>query len=159
MAQIGLRAVRDDDLDEIFDQRRDPVSVWMAAFTAEDPDDRAAFDAHIARLRNDPEILLLAVTVDGALAGTVGSFPVGADTEITYWLARAFWGAGVATRAVELLLDLVPVRPITARAASDNAGSLGVLRKAGFRPVGKEVAYATARRREIEETVLRLDGL
>jgi RimJ/RimL family protein N-acetyltransferase len=157
MGEIGLRAVRDDDLDAIFDQMRDPVAVRMAAFTAEDPDDRAAFDAHMQRLRTSPEILLFAITVDGGLAGTIGSFPVGDDTEITYWLNRSWWGRGIATRAVELLLDLLPVRPITARAASDNAGSLGVLRKAGFRPVGKEVAYATARGQEIEETVLRLD--
>jgi len=158
MGEIGLRAVRDDDLDAIYHQMRDPVAVRMAAFTAEDPDDRAAFDAHFVRLRTEPDILLFAITVDGELAGTVASFVVGDDTEITYWLDRAWWGRGVATRAVELLLDLVPVRPVTARAASDNAGSLAVLRKLGFRPVGKEVAYATGRGREIEETVLRLDG-
>jgi RimJ/RimL family protein N-acetyltransferase len=158
MGEIGLRAVRDDDLDMIYDQMRDPVAVRMAAFTAEDPEDRVAFDAHFVRLRTDPEILLFAVTVDGELAGTAGAFAVGDDTEITYWLDRSWWGRGIATRAVELLVDLVPVRPILARAASDNAGSLAVLGKVGFRPVGKEVAYATARGQEIEETVLRLDG-
>ena len=157
MAEIGLRAVRDDDLDPIYDQMRDPVAVRMAAFTAEDPDDRAAFDAHQTRIRTDPEILNFAITVDGEFAGTVASFPVGDDTEITYWLNQSWWGRGIATRAVELLLELVPVRPIMARAASDNAGSLGVLRKVGFRPIGKEIAYATARGEEIEETVLRLD--
>jgi RimJ/RimL family protein N-acetyltransferase len=158
MAEIGLRAVRDSDLDAIFDQMRDPVAVRMAAFAADDPGDRAAFDAHLARLRTDPEILVFAVTVDGELAGTAAAFPVGDDTEITYWLDRSRWGRGIATQAVALLVDLVPVRPITARAASDNAGSLAVLRKVGFRPVGKEVAFATARGEEIEETVLRLDG-
>ena len=158
MGEIGLRAVRDDDLDAIYDQMRDPVAVRMAAFTAEDPDDRAAFDAHFARLRTEPDILLFAITVDGELTGTVASFAVGDDTEITYWLDRAWWGRGIATRAVELLLEVLPVRTITARAASDNAGSLAVLHKLGFRPVGKEVAYATGRGREIEETVLRLDG-
>ena len=155
--EIALRAVRDDDLDTLYDLMRDPVAVRMAAFTAEDPDDRAAFDAHLVRLRTTPDILVRAVTVDGVFAGTVGAFAVGDDTEITYWLGRDWWGRGVATRAVELLLALVPVRPITARAASDNAGSLAVLRKVGFRPVGKEVAFATARGEEIEETVLRLD--
>lgn len=156
--QIGLRALRDDDVDLLYDQMRDPVAVRMAAFTAEDPDDRAAFDAHLKRVRTDPDILHFAITVDGEFAGTVASFPVGDDTEITYWLNRSWWGRGIATRAVEQLLALVPVRPIMARAASDNAGSLAVLRKAGFRPVGKEVAYATGRGEEIEETVLRLDG-
>jgi RimJ/RimL family protein N-acetyltransferase len=158
MGQIGLRAVRDDDLDTLYDQMRDPEAVRMAAFTAEDPDDRAAFDAHFTRIRTGPDILTLAITVDGALAGTVASFLVDGDTEITYWLGRRWWGRGIATRAVELLLDLVPVRPVIARAASDNAGSLAVLHKVGFRSVGKEVAYANARGEEIEETLLRLDG-
>lgn len=158
MGEIGLRAVRDDDLDAIYDQMRDPEAVRMAAFTAEDPDDRVAFDAHLVRIRTAPDILLRAITVDGELAGTIASFVVDGDTEITYWLDRSWWGRGIATRAVELFLDLVPVRPITARAASDNSGSLAVLRKTGFRPVGLEVAYATARGKEIEETVLRLDG-
>lgn len=36
------------------------------------------------------------------------------------------------------LLDLVPVRPLHARAASDNAGSLRVLLKAGFKIIGTE---------------------
>lgn len=158
MAEIALRTIRDDDLDAIYDQMRDPEAVRMAAFTAEDPDDRAAFDAHLVRIRTSPGILTRAITVDGELVGTIASFVVEGDTEITYWLDRSWWGRGIATRAVELLLELVPVRPITARAASDNAGSLAVLRKMGFRPIGTEVAYATARGKEIEETILRLDG-
>ncbi|MGA5299339.1 GNAT family N-acetyltransferase [Nucisporomicrobium flavum] len=158
MAEIELRPVRDDDLDSLFDQMRDPVAVRMAAFTADDPDDRAEFDAHMRRLRTSPEIDLWAVTAGGELAGTIASFPVGADTEITYWIGRSWWGRGVATAALRLYLGRLAVRPITARAASDNAGSLAVLRKAGFRKVGTEVAYATGRGTEIEETVLRLDG-
>ncbi|MEV4702134.1 GNAT family protein [Actinoplanes sp. NPDC049316] len=158
MAEIGLRRVRDDDLDAIFDQMRDPVAVRMAAFTAEDPGDRAEFDAHMRRLRTAADIDLWAVTVGDELAGTIASFAVGTDTEITYWFDRSWWGRGVATAALKLYLGRLAVRPITARAASDNAGSLAVLRKAGFRKVGTEVAYATGRGHEIEETVLRLDA-
>jgi RimJ/RimL family protein N-acetyltransferase len=47
-------------------------------------------------------------------------------------------------------------RPLHARAASDNRGSLRVLERAGFTVVGTEVSYANARGTEIEETVLRL---
>ncbi|PRY25642.1 GNAT family N-acetyltransferase [Pseudosporangium ferrugineum] len=158
MPEIGLRLIRDEDLDAIFDFMRDPEAARMAAFTARDPDDRAEFDAHMTRLRTSPDITVRAITVDGELAGTIGWFVVEGDTEITYWLGREWWGRGIASEAVRQLLPTIPVRPITARAASDNAGSLGVLRKAGFRKVGTEVAYATARGHEIEETVLRLDG-
>jgi RimJ/RimL family protein N-acetyltransferase len=54
------------------------------------------------------------------------------------------------------LLQLIETRPVHARAASDNAGSLKVLRRAGFEPIGTEVSYAPGRDAEIEETVLRL---
>jgi hypothetical protein len=55
------------------------------------------------------------------------------------------------------LLATTETRPVFARAASDNLGSLGVLRKTGFTVGGTEIAYASARRGEIEETILRLD--
>ena len=50
---VALRPVEDADLDALFDQMRDPEAVRMAAFTAEDPDDRAAFDAHLAWRREE----------------------------------------------------------------------------------------------------------
>ncbi|MFC6088246.1 GNAT family N-acetyltransferase [Saccharothrix lopnurensis] len=157
MADVALRLIDDPDLDALFEQVRDPESVRMAAFTAADPDDRDAFDRHMSRLRASPDITLRAVTHRGRLVGSISSFVVEGDTEVTYWIDRSAWGQGVASAALALLLDLVPVRPLHARAASDNAGSLKVLRKAGFRVVGTEVSYANARNTEIEETVLRLD--
>ena len=56
MTEVALRPLEDADLDALFEQMRDPESVRMAAFTAKDPDDRAAFDAHRQRARNDPEV-------------------------------------------------------------------------------------------------------
>lgn len=156
MAEIALRPIEDADLDALFEQWRDPEAVRMAAFTPRDPNDRAAFDAHLARLRAAPDVTLRAVTVDGRFAGTVSSFVLDGETEVTYWIDRALWGRGVASRALALLLREVPVRPIHARAASDNAASIRVLRKAGFEVVGTEVSYAPARGAEIEETLLRL---
>ncbi|ONI90359.1 GNAT family N-acetyltransferase [Actinosynnema sp. ALI-1.44] len=157
MADVALRAVDDADLDALFEQMRDPESVRMAAFTAKDPDDRAAFDAHMAKLRTRPDITLRAVTLDGQFVGTISSFVIDGDTEITYWIDRSAWGQGVASRALALFLDMVTVRPMHARVASDNAGSLRVLLKAGFAITGTEVSYANARDTEIEETLLRLD--
>ncbi|ROP37151.1 GNAT family N-acetyltransferase [Saccharothrix texasensis] len=157
MAEVALRPVGDADLDALFEQMRDPESVRMAAFTAEDPDDREAFDLHLAKIRAAHDTTLRAVTLDGRLVGSISSFVVEGDTEITYWLDRSVWGRGIAGRALALFLDTVEVRPLHARAASDNAGSLKVLRRAGFTVVGTEVSYAPAREAEIEETVLRLD--
>lgn len=155
---VALRPVEDADLDALFDQHRDPESVWMAAFTADDPGDRTAFDAHMARIRTAPDITLRAVTRDGRLVGRVGSFVSDGRPEVAYWIDRAAWGAGIATRALGLLLELVRVRPIYARVASDNIGSMRVLQKSGFTIIGTENSFASARQCEIEETILRLDA-
>jgi len=156
MSQIALRPVEDRDLDAIFEQMRDPESVRMAAFTAEDPNDRRAFDAHMAKIMSSSENWLRAVTFDGRLVGTVGSYVSEGATEVTYWIDRSYWGQGIATQALGLLLDEIAVRPIRARAATDNAGSLRVLQKAGFHAIGTEVGFAPARGAEIEETILEL---
>jgi len=157
VAEVALRSVYDSDLDALFEQMRDPESVWMAAFTAEDPDDRTAFDVHMAKVRMSPEGTMRAITADGRLVGSIASFVIDGATEIIYWIDRSFWGEGIAGQALALLLESVPVRPMFARAASDNTGSLKVLQKAGFTIIGTEISYANGRRAEIEETILRLD--
>lgn len=156
MSQLALRPVEARDFNAIFEQMRDPESVHMAAFTADDPNDRNAFDAHMAKIMASPDNRFLAITLDAQLVGTIGSYPSEGAIEVTYWIDRTYWGRGIATRALGLLLEEIPVRPIRARAASDNAGSLRVLQKAGFHPIGTEVAFAPARGAEIEETILEL---
>jgi RimJ/RimL family protein N-acetyltransferase len=157
VAQVALRPIADSDLDALFEQMRDPESVRMAAFTADNPDDRAAFDVHMAKVRTLPEATTRAITVDGRLVGSIASFVVDGDTEVTYWIDRAFWGQGIAGCALALLLELVRARPVFARAASDNVRSLKVLQRAGFVIIGTEISFANARNKEIEETILRLD--
>jgi RimJ/RimL family protein N-acetyltransferase len=156
VTSVALRPIEDADLDELFEQMRDPESVRMAAFTAKDPNDRQAFDTHMSKVRTSPDVTMRAVTRSGLLVGSIASFVTDGHTEITYWIDRDVWGQGVASQALDLLLGTVRVRPVYARAASDNAGSLRVLQKAGFTVTGTEISYATARNAEIEETILRL---
>jgi RimJ/RimL family protein N-acetyltransferase len=157
VTEVVLRPIYDSDLDALFEQKRDPESVRMAAFTAQDPNDRTAFDVHMAKVRTSPEVTMRAITADGRLVGSIASFIVQGDTEVTYWIDRFFWGQGIAGRALTLLLESVPVRPLFARVASDNVGSLKVLQKAGFVITGTETSFANGRNMEIEETILRLD--
>jgi RimJ/RimL family protein N-acetyltransferase len=157
MAGVALRPVQDGDLDALFEQMRDPEGVRMAAFTPEDPDDRNAFDAHMSRVRSSPDITLRAVICDGHLAGSIAAFPAGGQTEVTYWIERAACERH-RDPALALLLELVTARPLYARAASDNAGSLRVLQKCGFQPAGTEKSFAAGRNEDIEETILRLDN-
>jgi RimJ/RimL family protein N-acetyltransferase len=154
---IALRPVADSDLGPLFDQMRDPESVRIVAFTPDDPDDRTAFDGHLATIRSAPDFTLRAVTCDNQLVGSISAFVLDGRTEVTYWIDRAAWGHGIASRALALLLDLVPIRPLHARAASDNAASLRVLQKSGFKVIGTENSFAHGRNSTIEETILRKD--
>jgi RimJ/RimL family protein N-acetyltransferase len=157
VADVALRPIDDSDLDAFFDQMRDPESVHMAAFTAKDPNDREAFDTHMSKVRASADGTMRAVIRDGRLVGSIASFVRDGDAEVTYWIDRSVWGQGVASQALALFLDTVAVRPLYARAASDNIGSLTVLQRAGFTVIGTETSYANARSTDIEETVLRLD--
>lgn len=112
--EVALRPVNDSDLDALFEQMRDPESVRMAAFTAKDPDDRTAFDAHMAKVRTSPDATNRVITLGGRLVGSIASFVVDGDTEVTYWIERSFWGQGIAGRALALHLESVRVRPVFA---------------------------------------------
>jgi RimJ/RimL family protein N-acetyltransferase len=155
--KVSLRPVEDRDLDALFRQASDPESVRMAAFTAADQADRRAFLDRVSRLRADARVTHLVIDVDGAAVGTIGSFRLDGRREVTYWVDRAQWGKGIASAALQLLLAEIAERPVYARAASDNLGSLRVLEKAGFRRVGVDRGFAAGRGEEIEETILRLD--
>ncbi|WES63634.1 GNAT family N-acetyltransferase [Microbacter sp. GSS18] len=156
MAHIDLRAVDDDDIDAIFDMMRDREAIAMAAFTAEDADDRAAFDAWFERVTSSPDVTYFVVTEDGGFAGTAAAFTVGDDREVTYWIARHAWGRGVATEALHQLVAHEPVRPLFARAAARNTASIAVLRKAGFTEVSRARAYAPGIGEDAEEVVFTL---
>jgi RimJ/RimL family protein N-acetyltransferase len=112
----------------------------------------------MAKILAAPDATNRAVTVDGRLVGSIAAFVIDGDTEVTYWIDRSYWGQGIAGRALGMLLDSVRVRPVFARAASDNLGSLKVLQRAGFTVIGTDTGFATARNEEIEETILRLDA-
>jgi RimJ/RimL family protein N-acetyltransferase len=154
---VVLRPLEDADLDAIYRQVSDRESIRMAAFTAEDQTDRRAFLDRMSRLRADSSVSVRVIDMDGAIAGTIGSFRVDDQPEVTFWVDRTQWGRGIATAALQIVLAETAERPLYARAASDNVGSLRVLEKAGFRRVGVNRDFAPGRGEEIEETILRLD--
>ena len=119
--------------------------------------DRSAFLKRMARVQADASVLHRVIDVDGAIAGTIASFRIDDQLEVTYWVDRAQWGRGIASEALQILVAETRERPLYARSASDNLGSLRVLEKAGFRRIGVNRDFAPGRGEEIEETILRLD--
>jgi RimJ/RimL family protein N-acetyltransferase len=138
---VWLRAVEDGDLDALFAHQADPVATAVAAFP---PRDREQFDAHWKRIRADRTVVQRTIMVDGAVAGNIVSWRQGGRCLIGYWIGREHWGRGVATRALALLIDEVPTRPLHAHVAVGNLGSIRVLEKCGFTRDLAEEATAPA---------------
>jgi len=156
MGHVELRPLEDDDLDAVFEMMRDPDSVAQAAFTADDPDDRAAFDAWIAGERDAADVTAFTVTEDGGFAGTAAAFSVGDDREVTFWIARHARGRGVATEALRILVSREPIRPLFARVADHNAAAIATLEHIGFAEVGRERTYAPGVGRDVDELLYAL---
>lgn len=84
--------------------------------------------------------LCRAIVVDGKAAGSIGLF-LGNDVyrksaELGYWLGRPFWRRGIMTAAVRQICEegfaAWDIVRICAEPYAGNAGSRGVLEKAGF---------------------------
>jgi RimJ/RimL family protein N-acetyltransferase len=155
-----LRDVGESDLDTFFIQQLDPEAIYMAAFTTADPTDRANFDAHWQRIRNNANIVLKTIVVNGVtngqVAGYIASFEQFGEREVSYWLGKEFWGQGIATRALAEFLEIDPIRPLHGRTAKDNVASVRVLQKCGFVITGENKDFANGRGAETEEYILVL---
>jgi RimJ/RimL family protein N-acetyltransferase len=152
--KILLRDVIDEDLSHFFDQQLDAEANWMAAFTAKDPTDRAAFTAHWCKIRADQGITMKTILYEGDVAGHVLVHSWFGESEISYWLGKDYWGKGVATAALSAFLDHVEMRPLYARVAKDNLASQRVLEKCGFTVDGEDKGFSNARGVEVEEVIL-----
>ncbi|WP_172295428.1 GNAT family N-acetyltransferase [Pseudoruegeria sp. HB172150] len=71
----------------------------------------------------------------------------GGQSEIGYWVAPAFWNTGIASEAVEALLEANPhdARTFFASVFQDNPASAKVLTHAGFQYIGDAEAFSVAR--------------
>ncbi|MCU4673771.1 GNAT family N-acetyltransferase [Microbacterium fluvii] len=150
MGHIELRDLDDHDLDAVFEMTTDADAVALAAFTADDPTDRAAFDAWIARERASRSVALHAVTDDGAFVGIAATFAVGDDREATVWIAHEAWGRGVATEALRLLVAGEPERPLFARLAAHDAAAIAAFEHNGFTEVSRSLQFAPGLGHEVE---------
>ncbi|MGE3192143.1 MAG: GNAT family N-acetyltransferase [Microbacteriaceae bacterium] len=153
---VSLREVRDGDLEALFELESDVAGSDMIAFLPREPGDRAAFDAHWARIRTDPGSLIWIIEDDGRFAGYALSFLMEGERQIGYWIVQELWGRGIATAAVDRMLELIPERPLWASTVDDNLGSQRVLQKAGFVFQHVERTHAARRGTEVDERVFRL---
>jgi RimJ/RimL family protein N-acetyltransferase len=143
--EVLLRDVRDDDLPILFEHQLDPAAAATAAFPSRD---REAFMAHWERIRGDGSVVLRTILFGEQVAGSVVSWQHEGDRLVGYWIGRDHWGKGIATAALAAFVQVVDARPLHARVAKENLGSIRVLEKCGFTRSGETDA----------ELVFRLDA-
>jgi RimJ/RimL family protein N-acetyltransferase len=153
LPNIQLRKLTVDDLPWIFAFEMEPEGHQMAVVHPRSPE---SFDATWTSILRDESILVRGIVADGMLVGHISSFPSDGHHLVGYWLGREYWGRGIATSALRLFLDKLPVRPLHARVATSNVASLRVLEKCGFRVIRREWSVATDRYPACEEAILEL---
>jgi RimJ/RimL family protein N-acetyltransferase len=134
--RLVLRApIRGDvpDLVKLADNRK----IYEVLARLPHPYTRADAIGFIEIIAQRPDERPYAITLNDRLIGVVGfSFGDGEPPELGYWLGEPHWGKGIMSEAVKGLVEaafatrLFP--RIMSRALATNAGSLNVLRKAGF---------------------------
>jgi RimJ/RimL family protein N-acetyltransferase len=134
--RLILRApIRGDvpDLVKLADNR----AIYEVLARLPHPYTRADGIAFVEIFAQRPDERPYAITLGDRFIGVVGfTFREGVAPELGYWLGEPHWGKGIMSEAVKGLLEaafatrLYP--QIQSRALSSNAGSLNVLRKAGF---------------------------
>ncbi|MBL9094055.1 MAG: GNAT family N-acetyltransferase [Planctomycetaceae bacterium] len=150
---VHLRDVTLDDLPTMYEFNLDPAANRLAMTIERDA---ANFATHWRKVLADPSIVVKAICIGEELVGQITCFPLGDKHFVGYWLGQAFWGRGIATRALKLLLHQVTHRPLYAHAATSNEASLRVLQKCGFVVQKVELTPADARNLECEEALLIL---
>lgn len=180
--RVALRETRREDIAHFYAHQTDPEGMRMVGSVRANHADRDEFMARWEMSLMNERIIKRAIVLrpvgDGLgaadrpreeiVAGSINCFERVPDPnaracvifpgpEIGYWLGREHRGKGIASEAVRLFLEEVAVRPLYARAASDNVGSIRVLQKAGFREIGRERYFANMRDEEIEGTLMMVE--
>ena len=155
--EITLRKTFLPDLEFFFLFQLDEEANYLAAFTAKDPTDKAAYLQKYSKLVNDPAINMQTILVGEIIAGSISKFEMEGRAEITYWIDKQFWGKGIGSKALTEFLNNETTRPIYGRVAFDNIGSQKVLTNCRFIKIGTDKGFANARQAETEEYIYKLD--
>lgn len=146
---IRLRRTEPSDLPALFEFQTDPESNAMAGTK---PRTREPFFAVWERVFADPGVNSRVIEIDAEhgeggpeIVGSISRFQAEGHDCVGYWIARAHWGKGVASRALKMFLAEERRRPLHATTVSTNTPSRRILEKCGFRCVGVRMGEETER--------------
>lgn len=151
-ARFDLRPLRPSDAGLIAHNLGDVRVAW-ATGTIPHPLPPGSTEALIARAQDKDRTEDL-WAIDGTRSGrsevmgllTLSRVDVG-RSEVSYWVAPAYWNTGTASAALEALLAANPHEAcaIFASVFQDNAASARVLTNGGFQYLGDAEGYSVAR--------------
>lgn len=173
---VSLRAVEMDDVPTLFSFEHDPAwcamarvkprawevfeAVWTRIVreqTAAENSPRVAIagpSTAAEAIPSTPALVQRAILVNGTLCGSIGLHLHDGRPALGYGLGPAFWGRGIASRAVSLLMaegGPMDQRPLRAQCAASNLASIRILLKHGFTIVERRTAPETDRTLAREE--------
>ncbi len=139
---VALRRLRESDADEIYALiagNREYLSTWLPWARSGTYADTLDHIRRAERQFAANDGIQTAITVDGAIAGTVGVHGINwmhASTSIGYWLAAQHQGRGIMTAAVgaytDHAFDVWGLHRMELRAAVGNTRSRAVAQRVGF---------------------------
>lgn len=155
---ITLRRTTAEDVPTLHAFELDEASNKLAGTK---PRDWPTFKARWKEILADVDGTVTGVTprvilVDDAVVGAVNISPHEGRDNIGYWIARDYWGRGIATRAVALMLKEFTRRPLFATASAQNKPSIRVLEKNGFEVISQCMTPETTRTVQRETVTLTL---
>ncbi len=128
----------------------------MVAFAAAEPATPEEFEKKWNFIRANEDSVVRTIVMEDVVVGNILSYLEDDIPQIGYWIDKVYWGRGIASAALQQFLAIQTLRPLGARAASDNIGSIRVLERCGFRKVGEASGFANARGCETEEFLFEL---
>ncbi len=137
---VTLRPWRNTDIPALVSLAANPKVTEFLTDGFPKPYTCEAAERFIAFALSENPRKILAITVEGALAGSIGVYPQNdiyrRNAEMGYWLGEAFWGNGYMVAAIHKMckyaFDTWSLDRIYARPFSSNARSRRALEKAGF---------------------------
>ena len=150
--RFDLRALRPSDAGPVSVFAGDP-RVARNTRSIPHPLPPGAVEAMIARATagaGDEQVWVLDGTRTGGseVMGLITLARVDAgQSELSFWIAPAFWNAGLATAAVQAMIDANPqgARTLFAVVFQDNPASARVMTNCGFQYLGDAESYCVAR--------------
>jgi ribosomal-protein-alanine N-acetyltransferase len=153
---IILRKTEPADLETLFIHQLDETYAHMAAFMNEKYKDKDAYLTKWNKLLAEG-LNIRTILLGDKIAGSVFTWQMGNDLQISYGVGKEYWNMGIATSALQQFLAIAPQRPLFGSVAFDNVASAKVLTKCGFKKIAEETSYAFARKKEIVEIVYLLE--